>query len=467
MLRAPENRRSTVASSWSSLTGLWSRLLALATLLTSPLRRLARPIITVTPLSTVIILACAYLLVGPVSRSSDIISAALAYGLFSILGVAQGVVILAGLWLRRTVRIGVTAPNEAVYAGTHTRLVVTLSALRVIPGTTLVVDLEFDHPLPVRAQVRVSGSSLSERRIPIDLTFPHRAQWGVKKIRCEVRDYTGLALFAWEIEGRDTVTVAPPQALDVSLPILSSTQRPGDTLVDTTHKQGDPFDIKQYHPSDGMKKILWKAFAKRGELLARHPEASMTPEGYVVIFVAARTADDTTAARAAAYVRTLSDLRLDVIVGCEGIRGRSPATDPRTTEELLIDTAWDSRHATIESLIHDATELLDYCADRGVNVTVKRIVVFCNGERAADADEAEKLTALAEWFSQRGIEPVFCVDSPPLYSAASSRTAQHSALQRFTRLLLVNDPQSNHPLSVDTYRAFLSGCLARQWEVHV
>jgi hypothetical protein len=361
----------------------------------------------------------------------------------------------------------VTASNEAVYAGTHTRLVVTLNQLRVVPGTTLVVDLEFDHPLPVRAQVRVSGSTLSERRIPLELTFPHRAHWGIKKIRCEVRDYAGLAVFAWEIAGRDTVTVAPPQALDVSLPILSSTQRPGDTLVDTTHKQGDPFDIKQYHPSDGMKKILWKAFAKRGELLARHPEASMTPEGYVVIFVAARTTDDTTAARAAAYVRTLSDLRLDVIVGCEGIRGRSPATDPSSTEGLLIDTAWDARSTNIESLTHDATELLDYCADHGVNVTVKRIVVFCSGERAADAAEAEKLTALAEWFAQRGVEPVFCIDSPPLFNATARLAAARSPIQRVTNLFLLHDVRDSRSFSVDTYRGFLAGCLARQWEVHV
>jgi hypothetical protein len=282
-----------------------------------------------------------------------------------------------------------------------------------------------------------------------------------------VRDHAGLAVFEWQIEGRDTVTVAPPRALDVSLPILSSTQRPGDTLVDTTHKQGDPFDIKQYHPSDGMKKILWKAFAKRGELLARHPEASMTPEGYVVIFVVARTTDDATAARAAAYVRTLSDLRLDVIVGCEGLRGRSPAIDPSSTEGLLIDTAWDARNSGVESLIHDATELLDYCADHGVNVTVKRIAIFCSGERATDPAEAEKVTALAEWFSQRGVEPVFCIDSPPLHGAGERVVPGRSFVTRVARLFLVDEGSEQRTGSKETYRAFLAGCLSRQWEVHV
>jgi len=100
-----------------------------------------------------------------------------------------------------------------------------------------------------------------------------------------------------------------------SVPVLTSSYRAGDLISDANERRGDPFDLKPYHPSDGIKKILWKVYAKTGELISRHPEQSMTPEGQVFIFSVNNVEDDHVCGAALDYTKKLEDLSLDVFSG--------------------------------------------------------------------------------------------------------------------------------------------------------
>jgi len=252
-----------------------------------------------------------------------------------------------------------------------------------------------------------------------------------------VRDGLGLSRSNWSIALDSSIKVAPQPSYDTPLPLISSTQRPGDLLTDAVHRFGDPYDVKAYHPSDGIRKIIWKSFAKSGELLSRHPEASMTPEGFVALMVLARPDDDPICAKAEAYVRSLKKLKLDIALGCEGQNGRGFGYDPKGCHDLLIDATWDSSSSDALSIISDTQALLDSLLQAGLGVTIRRLGIFCASSRLATASGCQAVSQLALWLNERLIEPVFLIDD----------------LQDIDRCAQYNE--------------FINLCLANSWEVYV
>lgn len=334
-------------------------------------------------------------------------------------------------------------------------------SLRLLPGAFVQCDLEFAHPLPSASQVRLHGSWDHERRVPLYLTFPHRGNWDISGIRCCVGDVSGFIRVSWTIPHQTSITVSPPTMVDSNLPLISSTQRPGDLTPDTIHRYGDPFDIKPYHPADGIKKIVWKAYAKSGQLLSRHPEPSMTPEGFVAICVFARSSDDDVCGQALAYTHALTELKLDIMVGCEGHRGRPLATDPDAARTLLIDSVWDADGSHDESRSADIQALIDSCSQGDNCVTLRSMVLFCSGSRLTTNADATSILAHASWLEEQGIEPVFFLTQPKDLRAPNARSLKDRAREWLVEP--ENDQQA--PRSPSSYQSFLTTCLARQWEV--
>ncbi len=404
-----------------------------------------------------------YLLVSPVARHTDIVSAALAYGLLGTILTLAVTVAAQGLFLRRHLAVAVVPPSDEGISGEAVRVAITVPRLRLLPLLSLDLRLESSAADFPKAALRVTGFSSGDRSFTLDLTLPHRGAWPLTALRCEVKDAAGLACVSWLQPLASSIEVGPPEAGETRLPLISSTQRPGDLAVDVFNRQGDPFDIKAYHPSDGIKKIVWKAYAKSGELLSRHPEASMTPEGYVVMMVLARPEDDVVCSSALAYAQAVSELKLDVVAGCEGLGGRAPATSPALMRELLIDAVWDARRQAGEALQEDTVSLLDFCANQALRVQVKKLLIFCAGSRVAEPAESARILKLAGWLTLQGIEPAFCVTAPERLLSAAPR----GAIGRIAPLVFEPDPAEPQGVSASQYRSFLAQCLSKQWEVFV
>lgn len=404
-----------------------------------------------------------YLLLGPVQESADIVSASLTYAFLIVIVLLTGTMFIHGAVSKRALSISVLPPEHPAASGELVRVFLSLEHARILPFIFLDLSLDFEHEGASPAIVRVSGLSQSNRRIHIDISFPHRGSWDIRGVKCSLRDVTGLTRFTWTIPQQTAVTVAPPPAHDSSLPVLSSTQRPGEMMIDIFNRHGEPFDIKSYHPSDGVKKIVWKAFAKRGELLSRHPEASMTPEGYVVILVIAGQKGDRACAQAIAYTESLARLNLEIIASCEGAHGRSPAHSPESFKDLLIDSVWDATASDKRHLQRDAAALLDYCRQLTPGVTVSKLLLFTTAERIATPEQAQELQDLATWLTNQSIAPVFCLTSPSGFASGNSS----SKLERLSRLIIAPEQEAEGALSARAYNSFLSSCLHSQWEVHV
>jgi len=413
------------------------------------------------PRAVVLTLFITYLMLGPVAKHSDVVSAALAYGLLGVLSVAAVVIIAQSLLLRR-VQVTLVPPAGETVSDEAARIAVVLPSARILPFTLLEVSLESPTAEFPKAVLRVTGFSAEERRLPLDIAFPHRGSWEISAIRCELRDAAGLVRVQWRQAVTASVIVIPPAGEESRLPLVSSTQRPGDMVTDTQNRQGDPFEIKAYHPSDGLKKIVWKAFAKRGELLSRHPEASMTPEGFVVMLVLARPEDDNACSAALSYAQATSELGLEIVLGCEGIKGRAPARSVDAAQTLLVDAVWDAQASAGASIELDTTELLDYCSRLAAGLKVRKLLVFCAGSRVSGPDGA-RLLQLAAWLAAQGIEPIFALSAPARLAESRSK----SLVRILSPFLLEENRTAEAEVPAAGYQSFLAHCLSNQWEVHV
>ena len=413
--------------------------------------------------SVAALLLLLYLLVGPVRKSTDNVSASLTYALIIVIVLAAAIVVAHGVALKRYLSASIGAPEQPGVSGEVVRVFLALGGAKILPLFVLDMRLLFERPGASPALVRVSGFSESDRRAHVDLTFPHRGEWDIRGIECTLRDVTGLTRFSWIIPQQTAVTIAPIPTHDSHLPVLSSTQRPGEMMIDIFNRQGEPFDIKSYHPSDGVKKIVWKAFAKRGELLSRHPEASMTPEGFVVILTIAGKEGDKACSRVVAYTESLTRLNLEIIASCEGANGRAAARSPEALRELLIDSVWDARPEHGDHLQRDAASLLDYCAQLTPSLKVSKLLLFVSAERLSLPGQARQIEDLAAWLSAQGITPVFCLSHP----SENVDLTSPSKLSKLSRLLVAPEVDKTEASSARSYHTFLSSCLQRQWEVHV
>jgi hypothetical protein len=118
-----------------------------------------------TPQSSALLLVALYLLIGPVPHSSDIVSAALAFGLVAIVKISILLVVGQGVRLRTKTLLSVSAPNTPVTPHDLARVVLTLRPARILPGTYLACSLEFDHEGSSPSIVKIFGSSSKERKI--------------------------------------------------------------------------------------------------------------------------------------------------------------------------------------------------------------------------------------------------------------------------------------------------------------
>lgn len=404
-----------------------------------------------------------YLLLGPVPVSSDIISAALAYGLLTLAGLISGTTLLHGLRVKKTLLVELRPPEGAVHPGRDVLCILRVSPVALLPGAFLECSVDFAHPESTPSIIRLFGSSADSRLVPITLSFPHRGNWDVKAIRCCLGDSTGFVRLRWTVPMQSSIIVTPEIPVNTDLPLVSSTQRPDDSNPDTVHRFGDPYDIKPYHPADGIKKIVWKAFAKSGELLSRHPEPAMTPEGFVAVCVLARPLDDDLCGRALAYVAALKELKLDIVVGCEGHGDRELGRDMDSSRTLLVDSVWDAAQSNRSSLTTDLQAIIDDSSQGSAHTQLRSLVLFCSGSRLTDKAEVATIVHLAQWLNSQGIEPVFFLTQPQVSHARSTNPLR----ERAQALLIEPQQPRTSGSSLEQYQQFLSTCLGQQWRVFV
>lgn len=399
----------------------------------------------------------AFLLYFPLRSEHDFVAGTLGFSLFILVTISVLLVRLSGFVLKKTLKPSLSLPDtsEKLFSNTTIALTLRTSAFRVWPFTLFDIELLWSEPGVESPVLRVSGSAKNERALLIPVSFPHRGTWSIKEIHYRLQDRFGIAKFRWVTKQEiDSITIFPPEALDISLPPRSSADRQGDLVESFHHRQGDPFDIKQYHPSDGMRKILWKIFAKSGELLSRHPEPSMTPDGQVVMYVLASPNEDQVASLSLTYTERLAEANVDIFYAAEGYGSRAPARNRHQAEKLLIDAVWESTTANKIDEVFSLTKLYEESYPGSIT---KRVILFAGKGRLSTPGGLSEILKLGESLSSHGLEPVIALAETGSLLTGKKKLSPMAFLFETSSKEYTQITPDISPL--------LQACLTRRWEV--
>jgi uncharacterized protein (DUF58 family) len=242
------------------------------------------------------------------------------------------------------------------------------------------------------------------RKLIDSILFPHRGLWSLNAIEATISDSLGFARLSWDIPLDQGVEVSAKPIPIRPLPIVAASSRSGDQLNESMERSGDLFDIKAYDPSDGVKRILWKIYAKSGDVVVRRPEPAIIPEGEVAIYLVANRRDDHVAGALQSYLEMLYRNQITVLFGTDGItasrhsfRGaqqRLAALKGAESERLFV-----SLPADIQRAINRSVWSIDAGSANGFEAflealesdgrVIRKVIVFAPAERS-------------NWFKQIG-----------------------------------------------------------------
>lgn len=174
----------------------------------------------------------------------------------------------------------------------------------------------------VSSPVHIVRGKISEdgiRYLTDELVFPHRGYWELQALDCRIEDLLGFTKLAWRIPLATGIEVGTKDIPIEPLPIVASSARAGDELSLSRERSGDLFDIKAYDPSDGVKRILWKTYAKSGQVVVRRPEPAVIPEGELALYLVAGTNHDYVAGALQSYLKQLAQNQIIVLFSTDGV----------------------------------------------------------------------------------------------------------------------------------------------------
>lgn len=445
-----------------------------------------------TPRGMLLLALALILLLGPGRLETDIIASTLGWALMLVLALSVALTLTAGLLVKRSIRIRIREQSDALRAtaGSATQATIELTPTSVLPFFRLSIALVFEHPLPVSTTHHLTGKnpggSTTHRKISEQIKFPHRGLWRTTHVAAAYGDRFGFASLKWEIaigptdsqeadlEFGHSFLIYPAPYPTQRLPIIASAHRPGDLMAETREPQGDLYELKKYYPGDSMRRIVWKIFAKSGDLISRHPEASVSPDGQVAIYVVALPEDDATCAVAAEFTNQIEESDLSAILGCLGASANDLALRPHDSELLLIKNTWNSLAANINDELYSEsfTEYLRKVREILSTTALERVMIFTSLSGLSSPVAAQRIVSLGSLAVAQGVQPVFYVTGVSALTFASDYPGDDLLSKRLgatlsTWLTEGSDSKISSRLerTKQLYLSFLESCTAQGWQV--
>ena len=251
---------------------------------------------------------------------SDLVAYVLGAGVLGTLVLTLIGLLLTRLRLRRSLKAELRFPTSETYSQRDLDAGILLEGSSVWPFFSMILKRRFVLNGPNSPHHRVRGNHpFQDKRYLLDhVYFPHRGIWEIDGLELSLEDDFGFFHLSWFHPLHYNVEVSPPLVNIRPLPVLASSSRSGDELGQTRERSGDLFDLKPYDPSDGITRILWKTYARTGELVVRRPEPAIVPEGEVAMFLLANDEDDHVAAALLDYVKQLDRHNIVTLFASDG-----------------------------------------------------------------------------------------------------------------------------------------------------
>lgn len=410
---------------------------------------------------TLLFVCCLYLIIEG-GFSADLVASIFGISLLLLLSIFIVLVTLNAYVMRRRLKFETLSGQSQTHlllSNVPLKFVTNFDAVSLWPGVVLQVKIVFT-PGVLTALHSISGFSRRPRQLSEDIIFPHRGIWSTKHVEVSFRDFFGFCEICWKLPHSQAYRIEPALQSSDHLPIITSSSRPGDLHWDYEKRTGDPFELKPYNPADGVRKIVWKVYARSGELISRHPEAAMNPEGQVLIFCLAKKADDLICGLALDYIRKLEDSDLSVFLGTCAKKGTPVARNFDAAKELLIQTAWEAEQSTTESVLQSLEDLLTQVGSLAQDARIDRLLIFVS-ENYISADFGVCLK-LAEALEKRKIETIFVKDTLVSRIQNSPRNKLSRPAKLVHNFFVEDSQQVGHG---DLLPQFLQICSAKRWRV--
>ena len=430
---------------------------------------------------TILALTGLYLLIIPVIQQQDLVASVISISLLLILLLFTLGTLFLRYKLKKLSDWQILPPGKhidahSIHSGETVTLLCKLPIFRLLPYYELELEIVFREEDIRPKPLRIVGNVTSLTHVPTQVVFPHRGRWHPHHLQLCIGDQLGLTRLTWTsaFSSSAEIEVCPPFIPEYSgkFPILSSSYRSGDTLPDLHTRMGDYYDIRQYQDGDNLNKILWKAYARTGDLYSRHPERSMTPEGTVVFYVPAHRYDDDLAVSAIDYARLLEDNGIEIIGSCYGAEGKQAASSAEELQELLIDSVW---HIPEEVRAEDQLwQFISTIKSNRPSMNIRRVLLFCKEEHLVNEPSLQEYLELGELLSKNMISPIYCIHEV-LHNVSASAQQQRTQKKhndtmnqlrdQIRKQLIVSDSTQTQPKRPERYPEFLRICMSNQWEV--
>lgn len=242
----------------------------------------------------------------------------------------------------------------------------------------------FDHNDLMAASHLITGRpevpGASRYLIDHSVRFKHRGIWNLTSALYTLTDVFGIGRFSWAQPMVLELNVSASDLPTSPVPIVASSYREGD-LIQAYDRSGEPYDLKPYDPSEGVRRVVWKIYAKTGELITRRAEPSHIPDGEVCVYLCAGRDEDHVAGALQNFLVELVNADTGFIFGSDGLKESDFQDLFRITTRDLV-RATDATKTVINGLA--------WSADAGygngvstfftqldsVNKTVSEIVLF-------------------------------------------------------------------------------------------
>ena len=121
----------------------------------------------------------------------------------------------------------------------------------------------------------VSIPSFGQREVAFEIQGKYRGEYEVGVTELILHDFLGLFRFKQKHTEKLSLIITPRILPISALPLDMIIQ---ETVISRRNLQGDDYstisDLRKYQPTDGYKKVHWKATAKRNELISKNFQAT-------------------------------------------------------------------------------------------------------------------------------------------------------------------------------------------------
>lgn len=187
------------------------------------------------------------------------------------------------------------------------------------------------------------------------VVFPRRGHWSKIIRHFRITDLFGICRIRFSHESiMDILVEANIGKLDAPVFALGM-QAGGDMPHPMGKPYGDRVDIRNYAPGDPVRYILWKIYARTGELVVRNPEKSLQPAERILAYLIVSDRDSAAAGVAQATINSQGSLD-DWKFGADG--SSSIVSDRQQATDLITRSAdaEDRQGLKIEQFVREAQD---------------------------------------------------------------------------------------------------------------